>query len=82
MAVRKVNKKTKKAYEQYLNEYYSEMSVEHVQELLAYIVSDLRHGSILTEQKLIQRIEDGKAGTVVRVYDPIGFEVGYNDWKR
>ena len=81
MATRKVNKKTKKAYEQYLNEYYSEMSVEHAQEELGYITSNLRYGSILTMDKLIQRIEDGKAGAVIREYDPIRFEVGFNEWK-
>lgn len=55
-------KKTKKAYEDYLNEVGERLGAE------AFILAG--------------KMRSGKYGMLVRKYDPIGFEVGYNEWKR
>ena len=66
-------KKTKKAYEEYLNSYYEEMNPDEV--LYNYSYGGLR-------TNLIAAILSGTVGKFIRKNDPIGFTVGYNDWSR
>ena len=41
-------------------------------------------GESLSEEEFIMggKMRLGKYGTMQRKHNPIGFEVGYNDWKR
>lgn len=54
-------KKTKKAYEEYLNDFGESLGAED------FVICGKRRS--------------GKYGKLVREYDPIGFEVGYREWK-
>jgi hypothetical protein len=57
--------KTKKQFEEYLNDLYSQDTLN----------------SFETLEYLTNKIIDGKAGSVLRRLDSIAFEAGYNDWK-
>jgi hypothetical protein len=59
-------KKTKKAYEEYLNDLSPEQGSDK------WII-----GGVARIYYMWRR-EYGKA---IRKYDPIGFQVGYNEWK-
>ena len=58
-------KKTRKAYEEYLNNNSSN-------DIEQYVI-----GGKLRSQYYYKN----KFGTAIRKYDPIGFEVGYNEWR-
>lgn len=57
--------KTKQAYEEYLNEVGEDMSLEDLQ--ARYNLGN-------------HVIRNHDLGTFLRKYDPIQFEVGYNEW--
>lgn len=65
-------KNTKKEYEHYLSDIYSNYDSERLHEIFAYIID--RHKGVRYKD-LTQ-----KAGGVLRRYDPVAFEVGYKDW--
>ena len=56
-------KKTRKAYEEYLNEIGLSLSSDE------FIIGGK------------QRAQWGEYGRLLRKYDPIAFEVGYQEWK-
>jgi hypothetical protein len=58
-------KLTKKAYEEYLNEFSPEQGSDE------WIIG----GTIR-----MYHMWKNEWGTATRQYDPIGFQVGYNDW--
>jgi len=59
-------KKTKKNYEEYLNEFSPEQGSEH------WIIG----GTIR-----MAHMWKNEYGSALRKYDTIGFQVGYNEWK-
>lgn len=60
-------KKTKNNYEAYLNDLYR--GDEPETEQYRYLGKGLK------------LVKAGKLGTALRKYDPIAFEVGFNDWQ-
>lgn len=69
-------KKTKKAYETYLNDLYADtMGVSDFIDQFIYFKS----GKIETS-KLIDIYTARKGGAAIRRYDPIAFQVGFNEW--
>ena len=60
-----MRKKTKKAYEEYLNE------ISHEQGSEQWII-----GGVIRMAHMWQK----RFGTAIRKYDPIGFQVGYQEW--
>jgi hemerythrin superfamily protein len=74
-------KKTKQAYQQYLNEFYSDMDFETAREELIYMTVKTRAGGYINSPLLNLRIRQRKCGEVLRKYDPIAFTCGFNDWK-
>ena len=60
-------KKTKKEYEEYLNELSPDFESDE------WIIGGVYRRSLAVLKKW---------GTVLRRYDPIGFEAGYQEWKR
>jgi hypothetical protein len=63
--------KTKKKYVEYLNE---TLDISN----LGYLTNDTR-GKHISEKSLAKKINT--LGDVLRKYDSIAFEVGYNEWK-
>ena len=60
-------KKTKKNYEEYLNDLYSNCIIlEECPGIYDYLPKPL--------------LERGKLGTCLRKHDPIQFEVGFDEW--
>lgn len=76
-----MKRKTKKEYEQYLNEYYGDMDFETTREELIYMTVKSRAGGHISSPTLNLRIRQKKCGQVIRKYDPIAFNVGFNEWK-
>lgn len=73
-------KKTKKAYEEWLNNLYQEdYSHDDAIEALLYLTGD--RPDAITRDELSLQILSGTAGTLLKKMDPIAFEVGFNDWK-
>jgi len=73
-------RKTKAEYQKYLNYYYADVSTT-VFEQLHYLTSKLRTNRI-SVNNLNKKIEECRCGEVLRKYDPIAFNVGFNDWAR
>jgi hypothetical protein len=68
-------KKTKKSYEQYLNE------IGCTYENCEYLTNKDRK-KYLKPRSLKLYLSENRYGTVLRKYDPIAFEVGYDDYAR
>ena len=66
-------KKTKKSYEEFLNEVGCDF------EQCEYLTNKDR-GKYLKPQSLKLSLYENKYGTILRRYDPIAFEVGYHDY--
>ena len=60
-------KKTKKNYEEYLNEFSPEQGSEDW---------------IIGGRIRMAHMWKNEYGGALRKYDPIGFQVGYNEWKK
>lgn len=71
--------KSKKAYEKYLNQFYSGMAPSDVFDKFIYFTNRNRAIS-LSEKQLWNWIYKDKVGTLVRKYDSIAFNVGYRKW--
>lgn len=70
-------KKTRKAYEQDLNKLHNPQAVLELTEH-CWAGKDKRP----THQRRARRLaEMGLYGTVLKEFDPIAFNVGYNEWK-
>jgi len=70
--------KTKKKYEAHLNELYADaFSQSEAVDKFCYF----RDGKI-SNRTLISAYHNRTLGTLLRRYDSIAFEVGYNDWSR
>jgi len=67
----------RKQYEEYLNELYDvDTCLEQTEHCWA--------GNDKTpaqKTSALRVAKEGRYGTVLRLYDPIAFTVGYNDWK-
>ena len=68
-------RKTKKAYEEYLNDIYS--GYEAVQ-VGAYMIQ--WNAKVKRYCGAIELLRWGKYGTALRRYDSIAFEVGFGEW--
>ena len=66
-------RKSKQGYEDYLNEVGCNF------EDCVYICNSSRKNSI-KEQSLRNLLNDNRYGYALRKYDPIAFEVGYQEW--
>jgi len=70
--------KTKKKYEQYLNALLSDTySMNQAVDNYSYF-----KGGKIRETSLISAHANRTLGTLLRRYDPICFQVGYNEWSR
>lgn len=67
--------KTKKKYEDYLNE------IGATFEDCEYMCNPRRNGKVLKPKSLRNLLNDGRYGYILRKYDPIAFETGFNEWK-
>jgi hypothetical protein len=68
---------TRKMYEEYLNEIYDQNWGP-----LEYVTNKGRGRSTTTKSKLINYALGKRLGTVLRKFDPIAFNVGFNDFKK
>lgn len=68
-------RKTKKAYEEYLNGIYSG---DEAWDIGQYMLGDWIGKRFHACARLL---EAGKYGTALRRYDPIAFEVGCGEWR-
>ena len=69
-------KKTKKAYEEYLN------NLGCSYENCEYLTNKNRAGGYLKPQSLKLALYKKRYGTILRKFDNIAFNVGFNDWSR
>lgn len=69
-------RKTKKSYEEYLNSIYDFHSCRDATEYLWSSKVEARQ-----RNKVLKLGLQCKYGTILRTYDPIAFEVGYNEYK-
>lgn len=75
-----MSKKSKKTYEKYLNDYYkNEMNIDDAIDALVYLTSK-KWCMEVAKAKIMWIILGGRAGSVLRVRDPIAFNIGYNEW--
>ena len=75
-------KKTKKAYQEFLNNLYEEAFFkEQVVDMFAYMISDNRKNPV-SKSKIQSKVYSGKAGELIRKYDPTRFEVGFSEWQK
>lgn len=74
-------KKTKKDYEKHLNMYYSEFPLKKTKDALIYLTVPAR-GKHITEKQLQKAWSNFTLGKIVRKYDPIAFNVGFNEWQK
>lgn len=79
-------RKTKKEYEQYLNKLYKATTGDYheAQERFGYLAKTKlpKHrlfGGVI-HPAVIKHYNAGKLGTMQRKFDPIGFNVGFNEW--
>jgi hypothetical protein len=73
-------KKTKKAYEEHLNQLYAEYySSEQAVDLFEYMTNKSR-GAHTTPSNIVSCAENHTLGTLLRKYDPIAFNTGFSDW--
>lgn len=75
-------KQTKKAYEAYLNELYADMyaNTEAIDNFL-YLTNKTR-GKHTTIKAIEVAHCNHMLGALLRKFDTIAFNVGFNDWKR
>lgn len=72
--------KSKTAYEKYLNDFYkNEVNIDTAINALIYLQSK-KYCMKMAERKTKHMIINGRAGSVLRLRDPIAFNVGYNEW--
>lgn len=76
-------KKTKKAYEEYLNEFYEGAFMDYYSALKQFVYMTIKNrtGGTTTNQGIINAYNNSKLGTLFRKYDTIAFNAGFNDWK-
>ena len=73
--------KTKETYENYLNDHYDSVGFESTCRQLIYLTNPDR-GKHISNSVLEKWIGFKRAGTLLRKYDPIAFNTGFNDWNR
>lgn len=72
--------KTKSDYEKHLNDLYADsFGMEQAIEQFIYLTSDKR-GERTTKSNIISCYVNHQLGTLLRRYDPIAFNVGFNEW--
>ena len=71
-------KKTRKAYEQKLNDQFTEC---YNTDEAIYNFMYLNNGKI-KESTIVAHYHNRTLGTLFRKHDPIGFNAGYNEWGR
>lgn len=72
-------KKTRKAYERYLNELHSDIPPRDLFAKYIYFTNKDR-GISISERSLWYWIYSFQIGVLLRKYDSIAFNVGYNEW--
>lgn len=72
--------KTKKAYREYLDEIRNEISLEEFEKQFGYMVSKERNTAASIRGLRNAYLED-RIGRFIEKYDPVRFEVGFNEWK-
>lgn len=74
-------KKNKKNYETHLNELYADAySQEQAHDQFRYLANRTR-GNYTTSTNIINAYANHTLGSLLRRYDPIAFNSGFNDWK-
>lgn len=73
-------KKTKKNYEEYLNQIYNEMGWIEAFNQLQYL-SNPNRGCYCSQVKISNYNSKKQLGKLLRIFDPLAFEIGYSDWK-
>ena len=79
----KYKKQTRAMYERYLNEYYYfECTVDEAFTALEHLTVRERPGGYTTDLNIRKCIANMTAGSLLRRLDPIGFQMGYQDWSK
>lgn len=74
--------KTKKEYEKFLNQMYADCySEEQIVNALEYMTNKSRTTGTTTIKNIRSSHQNHIIGSLLRKYDPLAFEVGYNEWK-
>ena len=73
---------SKKQYEEYLNDVFNEMGWNDTWDDLIYLTSKLRGNLICSQVVISNAYHNRKIGKLLRKYDSVRFETGYNDWKK
>lgn len=78
-------KKTKSAYEKYLNDLYRDTFRDYhdANENFNYLIKGKARNKLFggIPTKLIRHYNAGTIGALLRTNDPVAFAVGYNEWK-
>lgn len=75
-------KQTKKHYEDYLNALYSDIfSTSQAEDEFIYLTNKNR-GNATNVKSIADAHANHLLGSLLRKYDPIAFNAGYNDWRK
>ena len=69
---------TRKVFENYLNDSYS----PNIAECIHLTVKSNERKKPISKVKLQIKLDQKKYGTLLRKYDPVAFNVAFNDWAR
>lgn len=69
---------TRNAFENYLNDSYS----PNIAECIHFTVKCSGREKPISKVKLQIKLDQKKYGTLLRKYDPVAFNVAFNDWAR
>ena len=74
-------KKSKIAFERHLNAQYSDIfGLSQAIDNFIYLTVKGRAGGNTTESNIHEAYNNHALGTLLRKYDPIAFNTGFNDW--
>lgn len=74
-------KQTKKQYEAYLNGLYSETCYDYTTAINEFDYLTVKsRGNHTTRENIIKHYNNLQLGALLRKYDPIAFNVGFNEW--
>jgi len=75
-------KQTKKAYEEYLNQLYTDIfSASSAEDEFGYLTNKSR-GKATNIKTIADAHTNHSLGSLLRKFDPVAFNAGFNDWKK
>lgn len=75
-------KQTKKHYEEYLNQLYSDIYSESAAEDNFIYLTNKNRGKVTNVKAITDAHANHMLGSLLRKFDPIAFNTGYSDWRK